>query len=77
MSIQVQQEHLRSALDIHREVMESAKTSDRSWFDDFDDSRLQADACDLETFSDLHSRAPNTYLQALVFGMFLGQRRGL
>lgn len=44
----------------------SAKANARDWYDDFEDSRLEAGACDRSTVERLAAEAPSAFLAGWV-----------
>lgn len=67
--------NLRSRLSIE---LAAAKAADRIWFDAFDDSRLEAGACERSTVERLAASAPSAFLagwlEAMLPTMLMQQR---
>ncbi len=49
--------------------LDSAKVSARGWYDDFDDSRLEAGGCDRSSVERLAAEAPSAFLAGWVAAM--------
>lgn len=58
--------NLRTTLSIE---LAAAKVADRSWFDAFEDSRLEAGACERATIESLAAAAPSAFLAGWIAAM--------